>query len=171
MGRIFYLWPGLVGLWRYGRWPFLCTALLFALLLDALLIVGFFWTEYISSQGWTTLLLLSFLIWCLLLAASAHFASRIRHTERADGDFNQYKTAACHYLRGNWFEAECTLNSILRRNPRDVEALLLLATMYRRTERPDEARQVLQTLDRLENSRYWTLEIHAEKEFAQERGV
>ena len=164
---LLYLWPGLVGLVRYGRWPFWFVAVLFALMVDVLLIANFYWTEYLSPQGRVTLLALCAGFWGLLLAASAHFMHKIKHTEHS-GDFNHFKKAVCHYLRGNWFEAECTLSSILRRNPRDVESLLLMATMYRRTERFVEAIETLRTLDRLEDSRRWVLEIHAEKELLSE---
>ena len=68
-----------------------------------------------------------------------------------------------HYLQGNWFEAECCLNILLKKNPRDIEAMLMLATLYRHKERYDEAGNLLRELDRLEDTIPWKFEIRSEK--------
>ncbi len=68
------------------------------------------------------------------------------------------------YLQGQWFEAERKLISLLRENPRDVEARLMIATLFRHTRRWEEASRQLDQLERLEASRAWTLEIHRERE-------
>ena len=43
------------------------------------------------------------------------------------------------YLRGNWLEAESLLQRLIRESARDFDVHLLLATLYRRTRRYDEA--------------------------------
>ncbi|HOM17750.1 MAG TPA: hypothetical protein PK777_02195 [Thermoguttaceae bacterium] len=52
----------------------------------------------------------------------------------------------------------------MRENPRDVEARLMIATLFRHTRRWEEASRQLDQLERLEASRAWTLEIHRERE-------
>jgi len=72
------------------------------------------------------------------------------------------------YLQGQWFEAEKKLVSLLRQNPRDVEARLLIATLFRHTRRWEEALRQLDQLERLEASRAWALEIHRERELIRQ---
>jgi protein involved in temperature-dependent protein secretion len=66
------------------------------------------------------------------------------------------------YLQGNWFQTEELVAQILRRNPRDVEARLLKATLLRHTGRWDEAREQLRQLQRLEGAGSWNMEIERE---------
>jgi len=68
-----------------------------------------------------------------------------------------------YYLQGQWFEAEKSLVQLLRQNPRDVEARLMIATLFRRTRRWDEALRQLDQLERLEASQAWALEIQRER--------
>ncbi|MCR4413284.1 MAG: tetratricopeptide repeat protein [Thermoguttaceae bacterium] len=70
-------------------------------------------------------------------------------------------------MKGNWFEAECLLSRILKRNPRDLEARLMLATLLRHTGRRDEAARQLDRLERFEGSGKWVLEISRERQQLQ----
>ena len=76
---------------------------------------------------------------------------------------NGFREAAEYYLKGNWFEAECALVELLRQNPRDPEAGLMLATLLRHTGRLEEATNHLDRLERFEGSRKWALEIRRER--------
>jgi cytochrome c-type biogenesis protein CcmH/NrfG len=71
-------------------------------------------------------------------------------------------------LKGNWFEAERELNKLLRRDNRDLEARLMLATLLRHTKRFDEATRQLNVLVRLEGAKRWELEIRREGELITE---
>ena len=87
----------------------------------------------------------------------------LRDPPRVD-DRGLFIQAQAEYLKGHWFEAETLLRRILRHCSRDADALLMLATLYRRTKRWDEARRQLDRLDRLDGSRKWRLEIAQERE-------
>ena len=50
----------------------------------------------------------------------------------------------------------------MRKNRRDVEARLMLATLLRHTRRPEEAARQLEVLVRLDEARKWELEIQHE---------
>jgi cytochrome c-type biogenesis protein CcmH/NrfG len=67
------------------------------------------------------------------------------------------------YLKGHWFEAESLLQQIIRRSPRDVEAQLMLATLYRHTRRVDEARQRLRLMEAIDGAERWRWEIDQEQ--------
>jgi hypothetical protein len=80
---------------------------------------------------------------------------------------DRFREALDHYLRGNWFEAEHVLVSLLRRNPRDMDAGLMLATMLRHTRRFPESRACLDRLERFDGSEKWELEIRRERELLE----
>ena len=67
------------------------------------------------------------------------------------------------YLAGNWTETERIAKAILRRNRRDPETTLLLATLCRHTGRYAEAGAWLDRLESLESAVKWTEEIAAER--------
>ena len=72
------------------------------------------------------------------------------------------------YLAGRWPEAEKVARAILKRNKRDPEVLLLLATLYRHQGRPEEAAEILDRLDRLETAEKWSYEIAVERRMLAE---
>ena len=160
--RILCLWPGVTGLFRHGQWSFLIIALTFAFCLDSLLIAGYFWKEYITGAQRYFAPAIVFVIWIALGVFENYFEKRIELTKNSDGKRNFYSEAIVQYLRGNWFETECFLNEVLKRNPRDADALLMLATMYRHTSRIDESRQVLAKLQKLDDAAKWFSEIENE---------
>ncbi len=73
------------------------------------------------------------------------------------------------YLKGDWFEAERLLTSALRRDSRDLDARLMLATLLRHTARFDEAAQALDELARCEGAEKWELEIRRERELTSQK--
>lgn len=168
MGRLLSFWPGFTELCAFGRWRFFFIAVLFAVLLDVLLVTNFFWTEYLSRNGKITLLVAAVISWVLLKMTASHFSRQIESIRHCDAKPKRFKDAVCHYLSGNWFEAECLLDGLLLNNPRDVEAKLLLATLYRRTERFHDAERELAILCKYEECNPWTLEIELEKQYVQD---
>ena len=162
-----FLCPGTYGLFHYGRWSFLAVAVTFFLALDLLLVVYFFWTDCLTPQGWYVGVGAFLLLWFLLAQVSLYCEKMLLRRRDADSKRNFFADAQVQYLQGNWFEAECFLNEILKRNSRDPEALLMLATMFRHTERFEESRKILQQLQKFEESKKWFVEI--EKELNQMR--
>jgi cytochrome c-type biogenesis protein CcmH/NrfG len=71
-------------------------------------------------------------------------------------------------LKGDYYQAEHVLEELLRRNLRDVDARLMLATLLRHTGRLDEAAGQLDTLVRLEGASKWQWEIEQERDLLAE---
>jgi len=72
------------------------------------------------------------------------------------------------YLRADWFGAERILADLLRTNPRDVDAGLLAATLWRHTGRNAEASQQLDRLELLDGAGKWMFEIHQERKLLEQ---
>ncbi|MGQ9574942.1 MAG: hypothetical protein ACUVUC_06455 [Thermoguttaceae bacterium] len=89
------------------------------------------------------------------------------HGPPADDRFPQ---AVEEYLKGNWFEAECTLRQLLRRRPRDLEAGLMLASLLRHTGRLREAADQLDRLERFDGWQRWAMEIGRERALLERIG-
>lgn len=155
-------WPGLAELWVQGSWSALAQACGFTALLNGALAVTLVWTELVSPElrfaWWTSVALMWLLgIWsawrCLQSGPDAR------------GDL--FSHAMGEYLQGNWFAAEAVLEQLVKADARDIEAQLLLATLFRRTGRLAEARAALDRLSRSYGSQKWELEIGREQELVQ----
>ena len=157
-----YLWPGLPQLWADGAWSGLALAVGSAALLNLLLLSTFVWIELLGGKllafGW----LVAGAVWAVSAALACLSDKRRRGQRQANSTEDLFRHALGEYLRGNWYEAETTLGRLLRYEPRDVEARLMLATLFRHTRRWPEARQQLLRLERLEGCEKWILEIGAE---------
>lgn len=159
-----YLWPGLPQLWYWGFSSGLALAALSAALLNMLLLASLVWVEWLGPWqlrlGWTA----TGLLWIGSAGMSA-WRGRGNPTPPqpacAEGLFRR---ALSEYLQGSWFEAEALLGQLLHVHPRDAEARLLLATLLRRTGRPQEALVQLSRLELLRDSEKWSLEIESERE-------
>jgi tetratricopeptide (TPR) repeat protein len=164
MNYVLCLWPGAGGVFRQGRWPFLTIALLFGFVLCGTVTLNFYWTELLTGTlRWGMYVMLGFL-WLTLSNQSSRMEKHsnfLRLPPPPDKDM--LPDAQQHYLQGNWFEAECCLNILLQKNPWDIEAMLMLVTLYRHKERYDEAEHLVQELERLENADHWKFEIRMEK--------
>ncbi len=175
MGRMpwgTYLWPGLPQIWREGAWSALAVAVGFAALVNVALAASLIWTELLSPGVRNSLWMLILAIW----AGSGAFAYwRDRRGGSTEGtgpaeneDISAFREALDHYLKRNWFQAERLLRDLLRKNPRDLDAGLMLATLLRSTDRLEEAEKELDRLGRFETCRKWELEIRREREFLRE---
>lgn len=165
-----YLWPGLPQVWKRGAWTALAFAFAFTLLVNAALVASFLWTDLLPPEvrkiGWVAV--------GALWAGSAVYSrfwdpsdrTTVHRPETANPD--PYPGALEHYLRGNWFEAECVLGELLRQNPRDLDAGLLLASLLRHTGRFDEAARQLDRLEKFEGIGKWALEICRERQYLHE---
>lgn len=154
------LWPGLLRLWCEGRWSALVVALGLAAKLNLLLLATFVTPHppggIVLGLGWLALCT----GWTIGIWRSVRYAQRALPDPGACQDL--FIQAQAEYLRGHWFEAEALLDKVLRTDQRDVDAQLMLATLYRRTGRIREARRRLRTLQRKEGAEKWQMEIDRE---------
>jgi hypothetical protein len=156
------LWPGLSRLWLRGEAAGLVTATAFAGLLDLVLAASFIWPELLPSRwllfGW--LLLAS--SWCLSTWNSFRRFSEFYGELGDRGRQDLFIQAQTEYLRGHWCEAESLLQRLVR-DGRDVEARLMLASLFRHTKRWEDARRQLKSLERLDGAEKWRLEVERER--------
>ncbi|HBO45043.1 MAG TPA: hypothetical protein DD670_14160, partial [Planctomycetaceae bacterium] len=165
-----YLWPGLPGIWKRGDWSSFAVSVGFAVLLNLALIGTFVWTELEQAAmlNRTYVWLALFGVWLGSAALSFGWERRLAAKDASLAEDASFGEALDQYLQQNWYEAERTLARLLRRNPRDVDARLMLATVLRHTGRLEEASGELDRLDRIEGSRKWAVEIDQERHWLSE---
>ena len=166
------LWPGLPQLYLRGAFSGLIVAFGFAALFNLLVATSLVWTDLATPLLRTTGWGLMALIWTIAAVVSRrtcreHAESGTESREASGRDL--FEGVIDDYLKGNWYEVETRLREILRRFPRDAEAHLLLATMFRHTDRHDEAIRRLDELTRWETCEEWRVEIARERELLSTR--
>ena len=72
--------------------------------------------------------------------------------------------AQTEYLKGHWKEAETLLQGLIHNEQRDVEARLLLSTLYRRTQQFERSLEELKQLEKFDEAAHWELEIDRERQ-------
>jgi len=155
------LWPGLPYILGSASVRALGVSIASAAVLNLLLAATFLWDELLAPSvrnwGWVALGVL----W--VAAAMAFVVQRWwgQTAIVADG-LQGFQEALEHYLRGEWFQTERLLGAILKANPEDVEARLLLATLFRHTGRRNDARRELQRLADIPAASAWQWEIERE---------
>lgn len=143
----------------------------FAVLFNLALAVSFVWPG--MAAGW-----LVRAIWVgVILAWSISFwltwrqqesAAPPKSTPAADDD-TLFIQAQTEYLKGDWAAAEQRLVRGLKRDPRDLESRLLLATVLRRSGRAEAARHQLDTLRKIDGWQHWQPETESELRLLQSR--
>ena len=175
--RIAYLWPGLPQLWIRGSWAGLAVAVGFTVLANTLLLAALVYTEWLSRDvkliGFGSLVTVWLLAWWLsrderslgqarlddeLLSASSE-ADPVE--EKRDELFRE---AQQKYLENDWVATEQVLLKLLKRDARDIESRLMLATLWRHQGRYGESLRQLDRLERFEAAEEWKYEIAAERE-------
>ncbi len=162
------LWPGLPQIWLLASWPGLAIALLAAGLLNIALAATVVWSELLPEGLRTALWLVVALVWGGAGAGSWRMVSSSGKAQEHPGRDAMFRRAMEQYLKGDWLESERTLRKLLRHDPRDVDARLMLATLLRHVGRLDEALGELALLARLQSARKWELEIRRERELIAE---
>lgn len=157
------LWPGLPQLWARGTWSGLALAVGFSLLLDGALVVSFAWTEFASAAVRTAVWTVLGACWLASVVAGCRWWWRQGAAAQDVREAGLFERARDDYLRGHWLDAETTLHELLARDARDVDARLMLASLYRRTRRHDEAQRTLARLERLDGAEKWHDEIRRER--------
>ncbi|MDB4676940.1 tetratricopeptide repeat protein [bacterium] len=157
------LWPGLTELWWRGRLSALPYALVFTCFLNLYLISRFFYPEWIPSILVSVGFWVGLPIWCFcFLRDFKEMPSLIAPREVSETP-DTFSEARCHYLQGQWNEAEGLLTDMLAIDPRDPPALLLLAGLYRNTQRLEAAGLLIREMKKLESSETWWLEVQTEE--------
>jgi hypothetical protein len=168
MPWIVYLWPGLPQVWFLGDWWGLVLALAAAAALDVMLLVSFGWTELTGAFIRNTLWVAFAAAWFVGLVWSIRQCRRQVAVCSFRPDEDSFGQAVDHYLKGDAYQAEQILEGLLRRNARDVDARLMLATLLRRARRFDEAARQLDMLAKFEGAGKWEVEIQEERDLLAE---
>jgi thioredoxin-like negative regulator of GroEL len=139
----------------------MAMAIVFAALLNLGLVSEFVWPELLGPAFRLGVWLFTACFWGVAVWRSLRRLSDTMQQfgSRFDDLFQQAQT---EYLRGHWFEAESLLQQILSANQHDLDARLMLATLYRHTRRNDEAKQQLRHLQRFDGADHWQLEVARE---------
>jgi hypothetical protein len=167
MGRMpwaTHLWPGLPQICRDGRWTGLVAALGFAALVDLALMASLLWSELVAAGVRSSVWMAVAVIWLGSTLLSYRRDSRYSTHLEAKSSQVAFAEAVDRYLKGDWFESERALRRLIGEDPRDLDAGLMLASLLRRTGRPDEAASQLARLERLAGCEKWELEIRREYE-------
>lgn len=156
-------WPGYRRAWNRADVRSLATAVGFAWLVAGLLITTFVYYDVFPKS-------LRFVAWTVCGLAAILTAIRTlvfgdlpEKDSRSTRDENLVAAQSC-YLQASYFEAEKLLLSNLTKQPADIESALLLVSVYRRTERWDQALEAIQQLQKREMAARWAREIAIEKE-------
>lgn len=174
-----HLWPGLPQLWTRGSWAGLTLAVGFTALANLLAACTFVWNEWVSTNvRWTaagTLAVVWVLAWIEGRADWRRLVAKLSAGDAsptpAPSSDELFVEAQAAYLAGDWVATEQTLLSLLRDHPRDAEARLLLATLWRHEDRLDAAADQLHRLALLESAEPWRQEIAQERERIAAVGV
>ena len=163
----FLVWPGLASLWIRGSWASLLWAVCAAGVLNLALLGSLVWRELLSVQLRTVLWGLVGLMWIGSALATLVLGALRGEGRRDPADDALFRQALDHYLRGSWFETERALGALLRKEPRDLEARLMLATLLRHAGRPDESAFQLDMLSTFEGAEAWRWEMDQERRLLQ----
>ena len=184
-------WPGLAQLWLRGSYPALTGAIGFSLVLNLALISTFIWPALLGDMfpviAWPTI----FLVWLASTWASSNLVEQLSappkmSSEQERNDFSAenvrlisydntsdldeapshtlFNRAQREYLKGHWIEAESLLKQRLNQAERDIEARLLLATLYRHTDKLEVASDQLDQMEKFDDSVHWKFEINRERQ-------
>ena len=157
------MYPGYSGIVQYGHRAFLMTTLGFALLMNVFLVANFYWTALLTPWQRNVCLAALFGTWVVLTLVASFWQHRLASTLKTEQHDETFRQTIAYYLRGDWFAAELQMLPYLKKYPKDAEMLLLQATMYRHTERYEEALLILDKLQLLQDSRHWYAEIESER--------
>jgi hypothetical protein len=163
-----YLWPGLPQICFHGSWSGLVLAIGAAAALNTLLLISFGWTELIGENLRNTFWGAFAAAWIVAIVWSSKQCRRREVACSLQPEEDSFGQAIDCYLKGDAYRAEQILDGLLRRNIRDLEARLMLATLLRRGKRFDEATQHLDALAKFEGAGKWELEIQEERDLLAE---
>ena len=168
---LFAFWPGSLAAWRHGDLRSLVIAILFGMLLS----LG--WTATMIWPMWLSYYRIGFLwsvagvgavISVLYNAASGLLASPKRCPGCPDATLTRAQSL---YLQSNYYEAEQSIASYCRAGAMDAEAVLLMASILRRTGRYSQALALLDEVSLLDCGLPWGEEIEREKKLCRQKKI
>ena len=184
--RALYLWPVLPQLWLRGCWWGMALAVVFTALVNFVLVATFMWPLWIEQSivvmGWVAVLVTWFVGVFVMnrMSAAVQPTDDPRVQQNTTENFSTdcpskknvfltktiklFQEAQRYYLRRDWLEAERKLNLLLELDPLDADAQIMIAAVYRRTNRPEQSRRALRYLTRMDNLEKWQWEIKQERE-------
>ncbi len=152
-------------MWFEGKLWALGLAVLFTGQLHVALVTTFVWPELVTPQLEVLAWLAVGCVWFACAAKSYRKPPYLRRGEQTGLTDALFREAQTEYLRGNWYQAEALLERVLADDVSDVDARLMLASLYRRVGRRRESREQLRVLGRAASSQKWELEIRRELEY------
>ena len=187
-------WPGLAQLWCRGSYRALLVAVGFSILLNLALISTFLWPALLGDIFPAVAWPIIFIAWLVSALTSVRLMEQLSappkmSSEQERDEFSEEKigkiacdlTSDCNremshtlfnraqreYLMGHWSEAESLLKRRLSQAERDIEARLLLATLFRHTSRFDLATEQLKQMEKFDDSVHWSFEIYRERQLIE----
>lgn len=157
------LWPGLPELWWRGKLSALPVAIVFAVLLNLLLVVRFLYPAWLAGilvglGSW-----IGVGVWAFLVIRGVKRLPELLTPRTVADQPDRFEDAQLCYLQAEWKLAERELLGVLAIEPRDPPALLLLSGVYRHTDRVESAKLLMTELTRLDVGESWMVEIQAER--------
>ena len=188
-------WPGLAQLWLRGSYAAMFWATVFSITLNLSLVSTFLWPALLGELFPVVAWPIIFLVWLASTWSSMHLVAELSEppkmvSEQERTEFSAensgiiscddqpeldatmphtlFNRAQREYLRGHWTEAESFLKDRINQAERDIEARLLLATIYRRQNRLELAIEQLFQLEKFDDSVHWKFEIGRERQLIQQ---
>ena len=163
--RLIGLWPGLPAAWMRGRVCSLLIALGFAVVLEVALLTSVVWPLWLGRNTvavvWFCVVVywligaLPFFVRGTLGSRDLNFGNRQR--------LDLFRQAQREYLRGDWFQAEQRLHGLLAADETDVVVQLMLASLYRRIDRPERAERHLDLVAQYDQPGKWQWEVSQQR--------
>ncbi len=118
------------------------------------------WLTYtfVRALGW-----LGMITWCVCTFKNIRELPTLLHPRKASKAPDRFNDARLAYLRTDWVRAEALLQECLAIEERDPPALLMLAAVYRQTNRFESCRVCIEKLRTTEVADRWWLEVDAEE--------
>lgn len=171
-----WIWPGLSRLWLRGEWAGLVLAAAFAASLNLALVTTFVWPQLISRglspivtivAAW--ILVVGFWIvgWVDFRRQRARLPV-VRTPAEITAATSKLRLAQRQYLRGQYALAEQTVRQTLTPTSDDVELMLMLVSILRRTSRREEGLRWIDRITQLPAAGRWIAELESEQRLLRE---
>lgn len=167
--RLLSCWPGLPRLWICGDGWSLVGAVVFGVVLNLLLVSGWLRPQWIPPAAVLMAWMAVLGFWVVSVIQCWRQWEERFPSLGSVADRGLFLRAQSEYLQGHWFEAEAACQQMLQQSQRDVEARLLLATLYRHTNRHDAAVMELERIEQIDGGEKWRSEISAERRLIQRK--
>jgi hypothetical protein len=167
---LLHCWPGLAELWTGGSLRGLTIAVIFGVVLQLAMVASLLWPGWLGPLSRTVVWFCVVGFWCIGAAEGFARACGWGGPRGTGIDVEHlFQTAQREYLRGEWQEAERLLVQILAADAGDVDARILLAMVYRRSDRLGPARKQLRQLSAMEGAAKWQFEVLGERQLLKQR--